>query len=218
MNSPTGIAIIRRVMAKDEDGKRYRRFSLEHLERVVGKTYREIADTLKEIMQDKRLVEQIYDRHALQMHPRHPQLVVDFMATSRPVYSDFKQQGLRPRAVAVYGGKQTFSGNNGLTYLPRRDLMSGMQLSLQTGMLAIAKGLDFFGEFVREAENYGLKPVSPSQEFDAWRLGQYDDLLFAVAIACWLASQQAQSLYVMDPWSDDPPRRVLGPPAEVEVG
>jgi hypothetical protein len=216
--SPTGVAIIRKVMAKDEeDGKRYQQFNLVHLERITGQTFREIAGTLKAIMADKRLVEMLYDSYRLQPFPRYPQLVVDFMATGPPVLREFRSQGLLPEAVAIYGGEQKYRGDNGLLYLPRRDQMSSLQLALQGEMFKIADGLQYYDEFLKEAENYQLKPVPPSQEFSVWREGNYDDLLFAVAIAGWLASREPARMWAIDPWSDGPPRPVFGPPPEVEV-
>ncbi len=44
---------------------------------------------------------------------------------------------------------------------------------------------------VRELENFRVKITAAANEtFGAWREGQHDDLVIAVALACWLAERE----------------------------
>jgi hypothetical protein len=43
---------------------------------------------------------------------------------------------------------------------------------------------------VRELENFRVKITGTANEtFEAWREAQYDDLVLAAALACWLAER-----------------------------
>ena len=57
---------------------------------------------------------------------------------------------------------------------------------LQQGTLQIAAGLKFGPALVTEMSEMRVKITSPGHEqFGAWREGSHDDLVFAVALACW---------------------------------
>jgi hypothetical protein len=70
--------------------------------------------------------------------------------------------------------------------VPKRDLIVGLQLLLQRRGLQIAKGMKFGPVLVREMAEMRVK-ITPSgnEQYGAWREGEHDDLVLAVALACW---------------------------------
>ena len=75
---------------------------------------------------------------------------------------------------------------NGYYRVPKRDLIVGLQLLLQRRGLQIAKGLKFGPVLAREMAEMRVK-ITPSgnEQYGAWREGEHDDLVLAVALACW---------------------------------
>jgi hypothetical protein len=63
-----------------------------------------------------------------------------------------------------------------------------LQLMLETGEFRIAAGLREAETFVAELTNMRVKVSTSGHEgFAAWREGTHDDLVLAVALACWRA-------------------------------
>ena len=117
------------------------------------------------------------------------ELVVDGTGVGRPVVDLLRRSGLpcnlRP-AIVTGGIAESYS--DGYNHVPKRDLIAGLQVALQQGKLQIAGGLKFGPAFVTEMADMRVKITSPGHEqFGAWREGSHDDLVFAVALACWAA-------------------------------
>jgi hypothetical protein len=70
--------------------------------------------------------------------------------------------------------------------VPKRDLITGLVVALQRGMLQIAAGMENCPELLAEMAAMQVK-ITPrgNEQFGAWREGAHDDLVFAVALSCW---------------------------------
>ena len=80
--------------------------------------------------------------------------------------------------------------------MPKRDLILGLQVLLQRGVLRIAAGLEHGPELVKEMAAMQVKiTLTGHEQYAVWREGTHDDLVFAVALACW----NAQNMYPNDP-------------------
>ena len=89
---------------------------------------------------------------------------------------------------AIITGGAAESLNNGYYSVPKRDLITGLQVLLQRGGLQIAAGLKHAPDLVAELAGMRVKVGSEGrEEFGAWREGTHDDLVFAVALAWWAA-------------------------------
>ena len=75
--------------------------------------------------------------------------------------------------------------------MPKRDLMVGLEMLLERGELKIAKTLEYGEALKKEMAEMRVK-VTPAghEQFGAWRQGEHDDLVFAVALACWGAGKR----------------------------
>jgi hypothetical protein len=115
-------------------------------------------------------------------------LVVDATGVGVPVVDLLRESGLATPLVAV-----TITGADGVTRapngdwrVPKRDLVTGLQLMLQTEELRIAAGLRTGDVLVKELREMRVKVnVGGHENFEAWRSGSHDDLVLATALACW---------------------------------
>ena len=78
-------------------------------------------------------------------------------------------------------------GNQKEVYrVPKRDLIVGLQVLMQQGGLQIAEGMKEGATLVKEMAEMRVKiSGSGNEQFGAWRSGEHDDLVLAVALACW---------------------------------
>ena len=91
-------------------------------------------------------------------------------------------------AIITSGDRETRDGD--YYRVPKKDLITGLQVLLQLGALRIAAGLQHGPTLVKEMQEMRVKVTSSGHEqFEAWREGTHDDLVFAVALACWAAKK-----------------------------
>jgi hypothetical protein len=93
--------------------------------------------------------------------------------------------GCRLWPVPITGGDTQGFGQN-LYRVPKRDLVVGLQLLFEQGALEIAKGVKDSATLVREMGDMRVKVTSSGREqYEAGTSGQHDDLVSALALACW---------------------------------
>jgi hypothetical protein len=158
---------------------------LRYLERMPrGTPYTEVVERVVQVTQSRALA-------------GNCRLAVDGTGVGRPVVDMMRRArpGRVLMAVNITGGlKETSEG--GYYGVPKRDLILGLQVLLQRGVLKIAAGLELGRDLVKELTNMQVK-ITPAghEQYAAWREGQHDDLVLALAVACW----NAQNMYPNDP-------------------
>jgi len=77
-------------------------------------------------------------------------------------------------------------------HVPKRDVIMSFMVALQQHRFQAAASLADMSTLLKEAQNFQWK-VSPAGNdlYGAWREGQHDDLLLAVAIAVWYGQKYA---------------------------
>jgi hypothetical protein len=91
-------------------------------------------------------------------------------------------------AIITSGATETRS--EGYYRIPKRDLVIQLQVLLQCGALRIAAGLKHAATLAAELQEMRVKVTSAGHEqYGAWREGTHDDMVFAVALACWAAKK-----------------------------
>ncbi|MEO5953213.1 MAG: hypothetical protein ABIQ44_12175 [Chloroflexia bacterium] len=95
--------------------------------------------------------------------------------------------GLRPISIVITGGtKVTREGN--ARHVPKRDLVGALQVLIQSSRLKAAKGLSDGQMLVHELQNFKYKiSAAGNDTYAAWREGDHDDLVLAVALPVWFA-------------------------------
>ena len=70
--------------------------------------------------------------------------------------------------------------------MPKRDLITGLQVMLEGQGLLVAKGLKEGPALLKEMAEMEVRVGAQGREsYGAWREGMHDDPVLAVAPACW---------------------------------
>lgn len=157
--------------------------SLRHLERLPLSTpYPQQVERVKTMLSTPPLA------------GRPHALVVDATGVGVGVVDLFAAAGLNPIAVSIHGGdkvatEQVHHGTEILSRLrvPKRDLVTAVQVLLQNGRLKIARRLPEAETLRRELQNFKVKidPRTAHDSYSHWREAEHDDLVLATALATW---------------------------------
>ena len=151
--------------------------SLRHLERIpLGTPYPEVVYRVGCTMRSRQLAN---------AERRH--LVVDGTGVGPAVVDLLRQEDLQSKlwAVTITGG-DTERYVDDYYRVPKRDLIIGLQVLMEQGGLQIAEGMKEGATLVKEMAEMRVKISGGAREqFGAWRRGEHDDLVLAVALACW---------------------------------
>ena len=193
----TAIAIFERIEALTGKAEKGRwttqvRYDLRHLERPpLGTSYPAIIDRLKKLIA------------RLSAH-RRLKLVVNQTGYGRPVIDLMRREKLIITLIAI-----TVAGvahlNNGAYHVPKFELVSNLQILLQSRRLAIDSALPEAKTLVEQLQNFEEKTTAAGDDaYDAWRKGDHDDLLLASAIACWYGEKKLGSILHLPPMPRPP--------------
>ncbi len=88
--------------------------------------------------------------------------------------------------ITITGGDSVTRTEGGMR-VPKRDLISAPLVLMQNEQLKIAEGLRLRETLVKELLNFKVKIniATAHDSYEAWREGDHDDLVLAVAMACW---------------------------------
>jgi hypothetical protein len=147
---------------------------VRHAERVMlGTPWGHVVERVRAIVSHPRMLGQCG-------------LAVDATGVGSPVVEMLRKAGLGCEIVAVTitNGERESQTAHGWS-VPKRDLMTGLQVGLENGEVRIARRMREVGSLVRE-----LTDVLASGARMAAGAGQHDDLVIAVALAVWKARQK----------------------------
>jgi hypothetical protein len=151
--------------------------SVRHLERFeLGTRYTTIVQRVKEM------------GNAPPLSELPAVLLVDKTGVGAAVLDAFDHSGIRPTAITIHGGSAVSYDPQRRGYrVPKRDLVSAVQVLLQNGRLKIAASLPEAATLKKELLNFRIKvnPATAHDSYEHWREGDHDDLVLAVAMACW---------------------------------
>jgi hypothetical protein len=151
------------------------------LERIrLGTPYTEVVERVVKI------IEQLRDRH---VKGGRRQLVVDATGVGMPVVDMLRaaEPDCELTPVLITSGAEQHL-TNGVWHVPKVDLLAGVQAALETGELRIARRMRETQTLVQEMMDVRVKlRGSGGMRLGADGFGQHDDLVLAVALACWAA-------------------------------
>lgn len=120
--------------------------------------------------------------------PRH--LVVDATGVGRPIVDLLRMQRLECQLwPVIITSAHTVGWSSGCYTVPKRDLIVGLQVLVQRGRLEAAKGMREWPVLVKEMGEMRVETPSGARERFGAREGAHDDLVLAVALACWAAER-----------------------------
>lgn len=149
--------------------------SLRHLERFeLGTRYPAIIDRVRGLLSSGALTS------------KRVALLVDKTGVGASVVDSLVHAGLSPIAVTIHGGSAVSRDEHGYR-VPKRDMVSAVQVLLQNGRLRIAEGLPLAETLRSELLSFRLKidPKTAHDSYEHWREADHDDLVLAAAMACW---------------------------------
>lgn len=100
--------------------------------------------------------------------------------------------GFHPFSILIHGGNAVTHPDEDTYHIPKRDLAGVINVLLGTRRLTIAEGLPETRVLRAELENFKVKINLRGHDSYAagtsekWRDGEHDDLVLALAIACWI--------------------------------
>lgn len=175
----TGLAVVERL-TKDETVP----FSVRHLQRFPpGTAYAAIGIACKDVIREANL--------------GRPTVVTGITAVGPGVLKLLRAK-LSPSHVApvMITTGTTAIEIDGFWQAPKRDLVTSLQLNLQERRLTIAAGTADAGVLVRELSAFRARVIAPLDGTPDWRDRPGDDLVLAIALACWWAERHP-------PWTAD---------------
>jgi len=126
---------------------------------------------------------------------RQSQLLVDQGGVGEAVMDLFHEQQVDGRPVRpvgiTFGAGQRPTGEGYDWTVPKRDLVISMQVQLQNGRLFFSDDLDdkLVAKLVKQMLAFKVKidPVTIHDAYEAAKQSDHDDMVAAVAVACWWA-------------------------------
>lgn len=121
-------------------------------------------------------------------------LVVDATGVGRPVIDMFHEHKRWdfPLTPVVITSGQHVTHDKGFTHVPKRDLVSTVQVLLQSRRLRFpqASKLPEVATLVRELGSFQVKVTTAANDiYGAWREGAHDDLVLGLALVTWYAER-----------------------------
>ena len=183
----TALAVLQSVKERKDKGNFKTVLHLRHLERYPLRTpYTTIADGVVGVMRSEALNTDAYDPARNRIAKSQVELLVDKTGVGRGVTDILKERGLTFTGIVIHGG-ETAHRSDGSYHVPKKDLVAALEVPFDTGTLKIAEGLELWPVLREELQNFRRKqnPKTPHVSFEHWRESHHDDLVSAVAMACW---------------------------------
>ena len=161
-------------------------YDVRHIDRVRGARYPAIVAHTADLITALRSSDPKPAVH----------LVVDYTGVGRPVADMLVDAKLdcTLRLVTITGADTVTRGETGELRVPKRDLASGVQVLLQSERLRIGKDLPHATTLTDELVNFKVKiSLAGHDSYGAgadWREGNHDDLVLALALACWFGEHR----------------------------
>jgi hypothetical protein len=170
-HDPTAIAVVEKARGE---------IRVRHLERVpLGTPYPRVVERVREITRHRELAGGC-------------ELAVDGTGVGAPVVDMLRaaRLGCNISAVTITGGEREQRKGSGWVSVPKRDLVAGVQVLLERGELKLARGMRELGALMRELTSVRSTAGAGARvRFGADGYGEHDDLVIALALACWRANR-----------------------------
>jgi hypothetical protein len=179
-HDPTAIAVVQRVdLTRAWQGTAFHSVRVRHLERVpLGTPYPGVVTRVREILRHGELA-------------RNCAVAVDATGVGAPVVDMLRaaRLGCDISAVTITGGEREHHTGT-LWSVPKRDLLAVVRVLLERGELKFARGLEELGALVRELTDVRSTTAANGRvRLGADGCGEHDDLVIALALACWRAKR-----------------------------
>ncbi len=188
VNDPTALVVLDRTAGG---------YDLRHLERLLGQPYPKVVSHVAGLM---NRLDTTFPRSRIEitdgLYKEEPValLAVDATGVGKAVVDMLREADMPVRLipVTVTSGHDVNGDARTGFRVPKRDLVGCAQVLLQSRRLRIARELPLADTLVQELSTFKVKITAAANEtFEAWHESQHDDLVFALALACWLGEGKA---------------------------
>ena len=183
-NDPTAVAVLQRLVSfRPHQSPLLHSLNVLHVERLpLGAPYPRVVERIREIATQSPLAGDCA-------------LAVDATGLGAPVVDMLRAARLNCgiSAVNITGGDT--QSHNGKTWnVPKRDLLASLQVPLENGQLKLAPGLKLMASLIREFTDFRSTTNSSGHvRLGADGSGEHDDIVIAIALACWRAQRREVS-------------------------
>jgi hypothetical protein len=173
----TALAVLERTILPDPErkGQKLKFYAVRHLERFeLGTSFPRICDRLKKVFSDSRLQDST--------------LTVDQTVVGQPVMKLLNRArlGVSTRPITITAGQESEYDQHGACLVPKKELVSTLQVLLQTRHIKVAPDLPHAQTLMKELLRFRVKSsLASTDSLQDWREGPHDDLVLSVAIAAW---------------------------------
>lgn len=147
-----------------------------HLERIpLGTPYPQVLDRCQAWLKTPELIDE-------------STFLLDYTGVGHPVLDFARDRGMNPVGINITAGHEvvlTLAGYN----VPKRDLISRLLIMFQSGRLLISDQLPYAQVLRDELINFHPTTKAGKTTYEIWREREHDDLVLALAIACWYADK-----------------------------
>lgn len=183
----TAITVLRQHLG--EDGRKT--YDGIYLDRWRGRNYEDTAPALQKLTSLLQAATQReYQEAGLVNQPDLPiRTAVDYTGVGLGVVDVLRNRGIRCTGITITSGNQVNRSNKNYR-VPKKDLVTQVELLLESRRLTIAGELPLADVLVAELDNFKSKTNLDTghDSYGAgaeWREGNHDDLVLATAIAGW---------------------------------
>jgi hypothetical protein len=171
----TGVVVCEKVPPEGSDDYG---LHVMHLERFRDVLYPEVVERVSRLMEAPQLGGEVA-------------LAVDATGVGAAVVDMLRRAGLTFDAVTITGGDTETQSGWYDWRVPKRDLVGGLQVLLQSGRLKIARSLEHAETLKAELLNFRVKidPRTAHDSYSHWREHEHDDLVLACSLAAWKAKK-----------------------------
>lgn len=183
-NDFTALAVVQRTLENNA-------LHLRHLERYPLRTsYSEVADRVHALMQSAQLTGRLRD--GFRVRRAETELLVDKTGVGAGVVDLLRERGLKYTSVTITGGERVTGGARGEWSVPKKDLVAALEVPFHNKSLKVAEGLELWDVLREELQNFRRKQNAKTAHvsYEHWRSSDHDDLVLAVALACWGATHK----------------------------
>jgi hypothetical protein len=176
----SALAVLERQVEQPADAlqRPVSNYLLRHLKRWPLRTsYTQIVADMAELVQQPPL--------------SRPVLAVDQTGAGKAVVDQLRHVNIKANLnpIQITGG-HAITNEFGTWHVPKRELVSTVQVLLQAKRLKIA-ALPERELLVKELQAFRVKiTINANETFESWRERDHDDLVLAVAMAAWLGEER----------------------------
>jgi len=113
-------------------------------------------------------------------------MAIDYTGVGHPVYDCFVSKGLNPLGITITAGNSVNRQTQSTVTVPKKDIVTYLQIVLQTRRIRISSGLKLLEEMKQEFLSFQFKVGANARASYSAQSGFHDDIIMSIGLAVWL--------------------------------